>query len=206
MRIFVAGISTETNTFAPWPTGLRGFDEGGLYRGTASREDHGTNGLVARLWKALALENGHELVEGLFANAEPSGPTVQHVWEALRDEIVTQAGAEGPFDVILLLLHGAMVSTACDDCEADLVERLRVACGPDVAIGVELDPHCHLSRRLVDAAALHCRAYHWRAATTSVGFFAFVATDVRPMRGFGLACGFVSASHFSKVRHAAPRS
>jgi predicted RND superfamily exporter protein len=27
------------------------------------------------------------------------------------------------------------------------------------------------------------------AATTSVGFFAFVATDVRPMRGFGLACG-----------------
>ena len=152
MRIFVAGISTETNTFAPWPTGLRGFEEGGLYRGTASREDHGTNGLVARLWKALALENGHELVEGLFANAEPSGPTVQHVWEALRDEIVTQAGAEGPFDVILLLLHGAMVSTACDDCEADLVERLRVACGPDVAIGVELDPHCHLSQRLVDAA------------------------------------------------------
>ncbi len=28
------------------------------------------------------------------------------------------------------------------------------------------------------------------AATTSVGFFAFVATDVRPMRGFGIACGF----------------
>lgn len=29
MRIFTAGISTETNTFAPWPTGLRGFQEGG---------------------------------------------------------------------------------------------------------------------------------------------------------------------------------
>src|SRR5262249_3437412 len=27
------------------------------------------------------------------------------------------------------------------------------------------------------------------AATTSVGFFSFVATDVRPMRAFGIACG-----------------
>lgn len=152
MRIFIAGISTETNTFAPWPTGLRGFEEGGLYRGTTSRDDHGTNGLVARLWQALAAEDGHELVEGLFASAEPSGPTVQHVWEALRDEIVTQVKAEAPFDVVLLLLHGAMVSTGCDDCEADLVARLRAVCGPDTKIGVELDPHCHLSPALVDTA------------------------------------------------------
>ncbi|APG05847.1 hypothetical protein BJI69_19335 [Luteibacter rhizovicinus DSM 16549] len=152
MRIFAAGISTETNTFAPWPTGMRGFEEGGLYRGDASTSDHGTNGLVARLYGKLSSEDGHEFVEGLFANAEPSGPTVQHVWEDLRDEIVAQATAEGPFDVILLLLHGAMVATGCDDCEADLVIRLRAACGPDTSIGVELDPHCHLSQVLVDVA------------------------------------------------------
>jgi len=152
MRIFTAGISTETNTFAPWPTGLRGFEEGGLYRGTASSADNGTNGLVARLFKELAALDGHDFVEGLFANAEPSGPTVQHVWEALRDEIVSQVRAEGPFDVILLLLHGAMVATGCDDCEADLITRLRATCGPDTTIGVELDPHCHLGQALVDAA------------------------------------------------------
>jgi microcystin degradation protein MlrC len=152
MRIFAAGISTETNTFAPWPTGLRGFEEGGLYRGDASRADNGTNGLVARLYTELAAKDDHALVEGLFAIAEPSGPTVQHVWEALRDEIVAQVKAEGPFDVILLLLHGAMVATGCDDCEADLVARLRATCGPATTIGVELDPHCHLSRALIDAA------------------------------------------------------
>lgn len=152
MRIFAAGISTETNTFAPWPTGLRGFEEGGLYRGDASRVDNGTNGLVARLYTELAAKDGYELVEGLFAIAEPSGPTVQHVWEALRDEIVAQVEAEGPFDVILLLLHGAMVATGCDDCEADLVARLRASCGPDTSIGVELDPHCHLSQALIEAA------------------------------------------------------
>lgn len=152
MRIFTAGISTETNTFAPWPTGMRGFREGGLFRGNAGVTGTGTNGLVARLYRELAAADGHDLAEGLFAIAQPSGPTLQHVWEELRDEIVASLQRDGPFDVILLLLHGAMVATDCDDCEADLVGRLRSACAPGTVIGVELDPHCHLSQALVDVA------------------------------------------------------
>ncbi|WP_430391690.1 M81 family metallopeptidase [Dyella sp. 20L07] len=152
MRIFTAGISTETNTFAPWPTGLRGFQEGGLYRGNASRAGEGTNNLVARLYRDLAQADGHQFVEGLFTIAQPSGPTLQNVWESLRDEIVAAVTSQGPFDVILLLLHGAMVATECDDCEADLVGRLRTICGPGTVIGVELDPHCHLSQTLIDLA------------------------------------------------------
>jgi microcystin degradation protein MlrC len=151
MRIFAAGVSTETNTFAPWPTGLRGFEEGGIHRGGAVRDDPGTNGLVARRWRALASEDDHDMVEGLFAIAEPSGPTVQHVWEGLRDEIVAQVMADGPFDVVLLMLHGAMVASGCDDCEADLAARIREIGGPHTVIGVELDPHCHLSQDLIDA-------------------------------------------------------
>jgi len=152
MRIFTAGISTETNTFAPWPTGLRGFEEGGLFRGNASHAGEGTDNLVARLYRELAGAEGHDFVEGLFTTAQPSGPTLQRVWEELRDEIIASARVQGPFDVILLLLHGAMVATECDDCEADLVAGLRTACGPSTVIGVELDPHCHLSQALVDGA------------------------------------------------------
>ena len=150
MGIFTAGISTETNTFAPWPTGLRGFEEGGLFRGNASTGGEGASNLVARLYRDLASQDGHEFVEGLFTLAQPSGLTLQGVWEGLRDEIVEDVKKQGPFDVILLLLHGAMVATACDDCEADLVARLREVCGSNTVIGVELDPHCHLSHALVD--------------------------------------------------------
>lgn len=153
MRIFTAGISTETNTFAPWPTGLRGFQEGGLHRGDASSAGDGAANLVARLYKELASADGHDFAEGVFATAQPSGPALQSVWEGLRDEIVNSASTtKGAFDVILLQLHGAMVATDCDDCEADLVAGLRKACGPDTVIGVELDPHCHLSQDLVDTA------------------------------------------------------
>jgi microcystin degradation protein MlrC len=151
MRIFTAGVATETNTFAPWPTGERAFAEGGVYHGDASAGGEGPGNLVARLYRDLAMRDGHEFVEGLFAWAQPSGPTVQSLWEAMRDEILADIEKKGPFDVVLLFLHGAMVATDCDDCEADLAQRVRKIVGPKAAIGVELDPHCHLSQALVDA-------------------------------------------------------
>ncbi|WP_428394285.1 M81 family metallopeptidase [Lichenicoccus sp.] len=154
MRIFTAGLATETNTFAPWPTGDRAFDEGGRWPGNASLAGDCPENLVARLYRTLAGRDGHDFVEGLFASAEPSGPTVQAVFESLRDQIVDEIRSAGPFDVILLYLHGAMVATECEDCEADLVIRIRDVVGRDAAIGVELDPHCHLSQALVDAADL----------------------------------------------------
>ena len=40
-----------------------------------------------------------------------------------------------------------MVAFGYDDCEGDLLERVRALVGADCVIGVEFDPHCHLTRR-----------------------------------------------------------
>jgi microcystin degradation protein MlrC len=166
MRIFAAGIGTESNTFAAWPTGRRGFEESGVYRGDASRPD-GKNGggkyecMVMVEFRARAEADGHEFCEGLLTFAQPSGPTVHSVYEGYRDEIVADLKARGPFDVVLLFLHGAMVSTACDDCEGDLIAHIRQAAGRKTVIGVELDLHCHLTEAMVgtaDAVVL-CKEY-----------------------------------------------
>ena len=152
MRVFAAGFQMETNTFSPWPTGLRGYEEGSLRRGAAALDGHGPDHMTARRWRDLCERDGHAFTPSLFAWAQPSGPIVQSVYEALRDEILADLRAGGPFDVVLLFLHGAMVSTGCDDCEADLTARAREIVGPNAVIGVELDPHCHLSQTLVGAA------------------------------------------------------
>jgi microcystin degradation protein MlrC len=47
---------------------------------------------------------------------------------------------------------------AYDDCEGDVIEHVRAIVGPNVPIGVELDPHCHLTEkrvRLADAVILY---------------------------------------------------
>ncbi len=152
MRVFVAGLQSETNTFTAWPTGARAFEEAGLLSGAAvldgARSDHQT----AQLWRNLCARDGHDFTAGLFAWAQPSGPIVQTVYERLRDEILAELRARGPFDVVLLFLHGAMVAAACDDCEADLARRAREIVGSEAIIGVELDPHCHLTQALVDVS------------------------------------------------------
>ncbi|WP_372783403.1 M81 family metallopeptidase [Phenylobacterium sp.] len=150
--MFAAGLQSETNTFAPWPTGARAFEEGGMRRGAEVLAGQGPDHKTAQLWRELCLRDGHEFTAGLFAWAQPSGPIVQTVYEAMRDEILAALRSQGPFDVVLLFLHGAMVSTGCDDCEADLVRRVREVVGDKAVIGVELDPHCHLTQPLIDAA------------------------------------------------------
>ena len=39
-----------------------------------------------------------------------------------------------------------------DDCEGDILEHVRAMVGPQVPIGVELDPHCHLTEKRVRLA------------------------------------------------------
>ena len=154
MRVFASMLITETNTFAPWPTGLQGFSEEGPFHGdVTTRGKDSEMGILACGWRDLCRERDYEFVESLFAFAQPLGRAVQSVYEKFRDEILADLKAKGPFDVVLLFLHGAMASQECDDCEGDILARVRQIVGPKVAIGAELDPHCHLTPLMVEKAS-----------------------------------------------------
>ena len=70
----------------------------------------------------------------------------------MRDEILDQLRAAMPVDGVLLGLHGAMVAYGYDDCEGDLIARVREIVGPKAIIGAEFDPHCHLTEKRVRGA------------------------------------------------------
>lgn len=149
MKLFTASLATETNTFSPMPTSLKSF-------AVARHGDYSTYppfaDSVVALFGRLARERGWEVAESLIAAAEPAGKTLKHVYEAFRDEILADLRAAIPVDGVLLDLHGAMVADGYDDCEGDLIGRVRQIVGPAVPIGVELDLHCHISRAMCDNA------------------------------------------------------
>jgi len=152
LSIVAAGLQCETNTFSPFVTGMQSFVEGGILRGDAVLSGQGPDHAAAQRWSSLARRDGYAFMPSVFALAHPSGPTVQSVYEGFRNEIAADLRAAGQVDVVLLYLHGAMVTTEGVSCEVDLVRHVRSIVGPDAVIGVELDPHCHLSRELVDEA------------------------------------------------------
>ena len=152
MKFFIAHLATETNTFAAAPTGLGAFGETGIFHGDASvRDPHGA-GAFLRYLRGVIEGDGGDVVESLCTLAQPGGRTVRHVYEALRDEILDDLRAALPVDAVQLLLHGAMAAEGYDDCEGDLAARIRGVVGAGVAIGLELDLHCHFTERMRSAA------------------------------------------------------
>jgi microcystin degradation protein MlrC len=152
MRIFAASLATETNTFAPFPTDRRAFEQA-FYAPPGRHPETPTlcsAPIVAARRRARA--EGHTLIEGTATWAEPAGTVARAAYESLRDEILDQLRAALPVDVVLLGLHGAMVAHGYDDCEGDLMQRARAIAGDDAVLGVELDMHCHLTDAMVAAA------------------------------------------------------
>ncbi|MBT5432794.1 MAG: M81 family metallopeptidase [Alphaproteobacteria bacterium] len=152
MRIFVAGLGTETNTFAPFPTAERGFHETEYFAAGTHPDTPTFAGAPLIAARRLAAAGNHEVVEGLCTFAEPSGITTRQAYESLRDEILDQLRAAMPVDVVAFSMHGAMVADGYDDCEGDLLARAREITGPGVALGAELDLHCHFTTTMIEAA------------------------------------------------------
>ena len=150
MRIFTTSLGTETNTFSPIATGWSAFQELGIYHYGEPLEPSFAASVMP-LWLKMGAKDGHEVVHSIGAFAAPAGRTVRAVYESMRDEILRDATEKGPFDVALLSMHGAMVADGYDDCEGDLLTRLRATLGK-ATIGVELDLHCHMTRTMLNAA------------------------------------------------------
>jgi microcystin degradation protein MlrC len=152
MRVFSGSLATETNTFGPMPTGLASFRDRGYY--PAGQHPDQMTFFSGPLWAARlrGKDAGWTLIEGMVAGAQPSGTTTRAAYESLRDELLADLRAAMPVDMVVLGLHGAMVADGYDDCEGDLLQRVRAIVGTGVVVGAELDPHNHLTPAMVDNA------------------------------------------------------
>lgn len=152
MRIFCASLATETNTFSPLKTDMSDFTES-FYAAPGEHPETPTLcSAVFPVCRRRAAAEGWSLIEGTATWAEPGGLINRATWEQLRDEILEQLRAALPLDAVVLGLHGAMVAQDYEDCEGDLLTRVRQIVGPDAVIGATLDPHSHLTPKRLEAA------------------------------------------------------
>ena len=154
MRIFTATLGTETNTFAPMPTGLAEFQGNGYDMPATPSEKLPAFGQLCKALRERSAEAGWTLIEGKLAFAQPSGITVKSAYEFLRDQLLADLKAAMPVDAVLLQIHGAMIADGYEDAEGDLLARVRELIGPDVLLGAELDLHCNLTEKKVGAVDL----------------------------------------------------
>ncbi|MGN7883740.1 M81 family metallopeptidase [Ensifer sp. 22460] len=154
MKLFIAGLDTETNTFSPMQTGLEAFRENLIAYGDATSRPLNCCSSQMSVWRKSAQEKAWCVVESLCAVAEPGGRTTRAVYESFRATILGDLKAAMPVDAVMLALHGACVAEGYDDVEGDLLEHVRGLVGPNVPVAAELDLHCHITDRMLANATM----------------------------------------------------
>ena len=143
MKLVIAQMKHETNTYSPVPTPLARFaGEGGLpLEGEAAVAAARGTGSALAAFVELAEAAGAEYTLPIAASAWPSGPVDDAAFEHIAGRICAAvvAGCDG----VLLDLHGAMVTKSHEDGEGELLRRIR-SLAPGAPIGVALDMHTNL--------------------------------------------------------------
>ena len=191
MKVLVAMMSHETNTFSPVPTPLERFGNGRQPAENAAAYEQ-TKGKASTMSGLLdvAEQRGAQIITPIVAGAPPSGPVHDDAYRYISDRICEAASG---CDALLLDLHGAMVTQSCADGEGELLLRLRQLF-PDIPIAVGLDMHANLYPAMVENSTViagyvtypHVDMYTTgvRAATV---LFDFLEGKTRPNLAWGNA-------------------
>jgi len=153
---FLAMFSHETNTFSNIPTDRAQFEARHLnYGGEVLEAFQGTGTCLGGMIGA-AERHGLALAPSVAAAASPAGRVTRDVYRLVKQRMLADLRAGGPWEGALLDLHGAMVPEGLDDGEGDLILAAREVVGSGVPMVVTLDFHTNLSGAMVRGATLLC--------------------------------------------------
>jgi microcystin degradation protein MlrC len=155
MRVLVAGFQHETNTFAPskadWAAFNRGDGFPAYIHGQAMLASFTGINMPISGFMAYGFEQGWSLKPSVWAGASPSAHVTREAFERIAQAILDDAKAKD-FDAVYLDLHGAAVAEHLDDCEGELLARLRLIVGHNLPIVVSLDSHANVTQQMISLA------------------------------------------------------
>lgn len=147
MRILVAMMKHETNTFSPIPTSLDRFFEWGGHLGDDAYHAYKGTSMPFSAYIDVAEASGHKVLTPIAAEAMPSGIVQAEAYNFMKEKILDAVRIG--VDAALLDLHGAMVCETTDDGEGTLLHEMRKI-NPLLPIGVTYDLHANLTQKMVE--------------------------------------------------------
>lgn len=150
-RLAVLGLSLEANTFATRRTTIESMAAaGGITRGQEMVERF--VGSTATLAGFLDPDVGDDvqLVPLINYQAQAGGQFSAAAYDEATAEMLRLLQEQGPFDAVLLSLHGAGVAENAEHAESETSSRVRAVVGPEVPIGVVFDMHSNVDAEIVD--------------------------------------------------------
>ena len=152
MRIAVAEIAQETDSFSPMVADLKDFEAFGIYYGNEMLERMRGVGPIGGFLEVAEGEGDVTLLPLLRAWGSAGGTITTPTLDFLTKRFVEGLKQSLPLDAVFLSLHGAAASANEDDVEGYLLAAARQVVG-DIPIVVALDHHANITRRMVACAS-----------------------------------------------------
>jgi len=150
MRIAIALVKEETNTFTPVPCTLEVFKQNGLYYNTnflgkmKSRAEIGGFLDVTQEEKVDVI-----LFPILYAAGRAGGRVETKALRFFEEKLREGLQKALPLDGMFFALHGAASTEELDDMEGHLLSVVRGVIGNDVPIVSSLDHHANITKKMI---------------------------------------------------------
>lgn len=146
MRIAIASIIQESNTFSPVKTRLADFSPIFGPKARAKHEGRATEmgGFIEVLRRANC-----QISPVCAAWAITAGPMPRADLQQLAGKFQQELARVARPQALLIALHGAQAAQGCDDVSGHLLRKARQVLGPRVPIVVTLDLHANVTRLIV---------------------------------------------------------
>ncbi len=152
MRIAIAEICQETDTFSPILTGLPDFEKNGLYYGEEILAKIPGVGKLGGFLAVAEDQEGLEILPILRARATSNGRLAKSTFEFLEGKLLAGLKEVLPVDAVFLSLHGASSVEQIDDLEGHVLSNVRQVVGLEVPVVVPLDHHANITSLMMDSA------------------------------------------------------
>jgi microcystin degradation protein MlrC len=149
LRIGVASLIQEGNSFSPLPTTLESFESGYLLRGPELLTGYRDARVEVPGFLSVLAGAGATPVPLLAGCAASGGALTRATFAALLGEVESRLRAASRVDGLLLALHGALLVEDEPEGDAAIIERLRRVLPSGTPIGISLDLHGHVTPRML---------------------------------------------------------
>lgn len=148
MRIVIAGLKEESNSFSPVVCTADFF-------GTKAPSTEGEELITVNEYASTCLdgmisvikEQGDEIIPVVDWSSVSSGPVDRHVADDFIAKVNAAVNANAPVDGIFLALHGGMTLTDADDGCGVILEKIRENAGPKPVIACSSDLHANVTKK-----------------------------------------------------------
>lgn len=153
-RVAVLGVWHEANSFVTARADRDQFVAAGIYEGPEIESSYRD----AQTSISGVLEYGQlgdmEIVPLWFSALTPMGEITADAFEWCCAEMVSRLHDFGPWDGVVLSLHGAAVADSYDDADGEILARVRKEVGPKAVIGVAVDMHANITHKMINSSDL----------------------------------------------------